>query len=96
MGTSNLTSMESTKVTPCLDILAVSGNQSACISQDLENLPDDLKELVTNDNHQFSDEIERWDREAARKAAGGGDADVTVVSEQKPGKVLQFWRSHFL
>ncbi|KAH3703156.1 hypothetical protein DPMN_078186, partial [Dreissena polymorpha] len=67
-----------------IDEDSMSGNQSACISQDLENLPDDLKELVTNDNQQFSDEIERWDREAARKAAGGGDTDVAVISEQKP------------
>ncbi|KAH3705257.1 hypothetical protein DPMN_080325, partial [Dreissena polymorpha] len=66
----------------------VSGIQSACISQDLENLPDALKELVTNDNDQFLDEIERWDPEAARKAAGGRDTDVAEQKPALPGPAL--------
>ena len=43
---------------------------------DLENLPDDLKEIVTSDNQAFMEEIEKWDKDMVRKAAGGG-ADVT-------------------
>ena len=54
---------------------------------DLENLPDDLKEIVTFDNKAFLEEIEKWDRDMARKATGGGDADVTIVVEQKAGKL---------
>lgn len=50
---------------------------------DLENLPDDLKEVVMSDNKAFTEEIEKWDRDMARKATGGGDADVTIVVEQK-------------
>lgn len=50
---------------------------------DLENLPDDLKEIVTSDNQAFMEEIEKWDKDMVRKAAGGGDADVTIVVEQK-------------
>ena len=52
---------------------------------DLENLPDDLKEIVTSDNQAFMEEIEKWDKDMVRKAAGGGDADVTIVVEQKAG-----------
>ncbi|KAJ8316492.1 hypothetical protein KUTeg_006506 [Tegillarca granosa] len=53
----------------------------------IDSLPDDLKIAVLEDNKKFAHEIEEWDREQARKAAGsggGGDADVTVVSESKP------------
>jgi hypothetical protein len=57
------------------------------MASDLENLPDDLKELVAGDNKVFAEEIEKWDRDVARKASGAGDADVTIVSEQKPGKL---------
>lgn len=56
----------------------------------IDGLPDDLKIAVLEDNKKFAHEIEEWDREQARKAAGaggGGDADVTVVSESKPGTV---------
>ncbi|XP_045207916.2 ubiquitin carboxyl-terminal hydrolase 25-like [Mercenaria mercenaria] len=63
---------------------AVSGKPGTSMASDLENLPDDLKELVASDNKVFAEEIEKWDRELARKAAGGGDADVTVIAEQKP------------
>lgn len=64
---------------------SVSGKPGSSMASDLENLPDDLKELVAGDNKVFAEEIEKWDRDLARKAAGGGDADVTVVAEQKPG-----------
>ena len=56
-------------------------------SADLENLPDDLKEIVTCDNKAFAEEIAKWDRDMARKATGGGDADVSIVVEQKAGTV---------
>jgi len=63
---------------------------SAAASCELDNLPDDLKVLVADDNKLFAEEIEKWDRELARKAAGGGsgDADVTIVAEQKPGQSM--------
>lgn len=63
---------------------AVTGKRGANMTSDLENLPDDLKELVASDNKAFAEEIEKWDQDLARKAAGGSDADVTVVAEQKP------------
>ncbi|XP_060606491.1 ubiquitin carboxyl-terminal hydrolase 25-like isoform X2 [Ruditapes philippinarum] len=62
----------------------VSGKPGSSMASDLENLPDDLKELVAGDNKVFAEEIEKWDRDVARKASGAGDADVTIVSEQKP------------
>ncbi|KAK3612082.1 hypothetical protein CHS0354_031152 [Potamilus streckersoni] len=52
-------------------------------SSDHDNLPDDLKEVVVQDNKLFADEIEKWDQEMTRKASGGGDADVTVIVEHK-------------
>ncbi|XP_052804865.1 ubiquitin carboxyl-terminal hydrolase 25-like [Mya arenaria] len=60
---------------------AVSGKAAPGTTSDLENLPVDLGDLVTVDNKLFSEEIERWDRELARKAAGSGDSDVV---ENKP------------
>ena len=63
----------------------IGGEKEAGSVADLENLPDDLKEIVTFDNKAFIEEIEKWDRDMARKATGGGDADVTIVVEQKAG-----------
>ncbi|KAL4229366.1 Ubiquitin carboxyl-terminal hydrolase 25 [Mactra antiquata] len=65
----------------------VLGKPGTSISSDLDNLPDDLKELVSKDNTAFIEEIEKWDRDVARKSVGGGDADVCIVSEQKPALV---------
>ena len=67
-------------------VVTVIGNENeAGSSADLENLPDDLKEIVTCDNKAFAEEIAKWDRDLARKATGGGDADVTIVVDQKAG-----------
>lgn len=67
-----------------ISVLGKPGTSATC---DLENLPDDLKELVANDNKLFAEEIDKWDRDAARKTVGSGDADVCLVSEQKPGMI---------
>ena len=66
----------------------IGGEKEAGSVADLENLPDDLKEIVTFDNKAFIEEIEKWDRDMARKATGGGDADVTIVVEQKAGTAV--------
>ena len=72
-------------------MVTVIGNEKeAGSSANLENLPDDLKEIVSCDNKAFADEIAKWDRDMARKATGGGDADVTIVVEQKAGGL---WKS---
>lgn len=65
-------------------VTTVTGKKFSGASE-LENLPEDLKELVAFDNKLFSEEIEKWDREQSRKAMGAGDADISVISEQTPG-----------
>ena len=53
---------------------------------DLENLPDDLKIIVMDDNKKFTQEIDDWDKEQALKAAAastsgvGGAASTSGVS----------------
>lgn len=52
---------------------------------DIENLPDDLKEIVIDDNKRFAQEIVDWDEAQSRNtispsggsiSSGGGDGDV--------------------
>ena len=70
---------------------------------DLENLPDDLKIIVMDDNKKFTQEIDDWDKEQALKAAAastsgvggaastsggnGGGGDGDTASEQKTSKL---------
>ena len=77
-------------------VVTVIGNENeAGSSADLENLPDDLKEIVTCDNKAFAEEIVKWDRDLARKATGGGDADVTIVVDQKAGTSIRSFQHGF-
>ncbi|KAL5020489.1 hypothetical protein ScPMuIL_003381 [Solemya velum] len=46
------------------------------------DVPDDLKEDVLEDNRKFAKEIEEWDKEQARKAAG--DGELSIAMDQKP------------
>ena len=43
---------------------------------DLENLPDDLKIIVMDDNKKFTQEIDDWDKEQALKAAAASTSGV--------------------
>ena len=59
-------------------------------SCDNDLLPDDLMENVTEDNNKFDQEIDDWDKDLARKALGGGDADCSITGETKPG-IYKLW-----
>ncbi|XP_006819965.1 ubiquitin carboxyl-terminal hydrolase 28-like, partial [Saccoglossus kowalevskii] len=49
----------------------------------LDSLALDLKQLVLEDNQKFMKEMEEWDEDQLRKAAGIGYEEVTVASEQR-------------
>ncbi|KAK3107716.1 hypothetical protein FSP39_020622 [Pinctada imbricata] len=61
---------------------------------DLENLPDDLKVVVMEDNKKFNTEIEEWDRDQANKATAvstqgcGSSGEGDGGSEMKASKVV--------
>ena len=52
---------------------------------DLENLPDDLKIIVMDDNKKFTQEIDDWDKEQALKAAAASTSGVGGAASTSRG-----------
>lgn len=66
------------------------------LQTDLKNLPDDLKEIVMEDNKKFSQEMLDWDEQQTRSvttptAGNQGEGDGNTKQEKSSVKSISYY-----